>query len=104
MRSDIVSLLLKTGKSTRDFSAWISEAIINLEKDKNYHKIVAEEFLDRGENFSKPISLSSVANEKLHIMKENIIKKSSIKTNTDINSKIIRTAITQQLIQEELLK
>ena len=75
MYLDIISVLLKTGKSTRDFSAWISEAIINLEKDNNHNEIIAEELLDRGENISKPVSLSIVANEKLRIMKDKIIQK-----------------------------
>ena len=98
MRNDIISILLKTGKSTKDVSAWISEAIINLEKDKNYHEIVAEELLDRGENIARPLSLSTEANEKLHVMKENIINKNhSVKTNTDINSKIIKCVYTLTL-------
>ena len=100
MYRDIISILLQTGKSTRDFSSWISNSVINLEKDNNYQDIVVEELLDRGGNISKPISLSVAANEALHIIKNTIIKK-HFSFNADINSKIIRTAITQQLIKEE---
>ena len=102
MHADIISILLKKGKSTRDFSAWISEALINLSNDSNYHEIVIEELLDRGDNISRPISLSSEASKKLLEMKENIMKKYNFES--DINSKIIRTAITQQLIKEEFLQ
>ena len=69
MYRDIISILLQTGKSTRDFSSWISNSVINLEKDNNYQDIVVEELLDRGGNISKPISLSVAANEALHIIK-----------------------------------
>lgn len=102
MHADIISTVLKTGKSTRDFSAWVSEAIINLSNDPNYHEIVIEELLDRGDNISRPISLSPAASKKLTEMKENIMKKYNF--SSDINSKIIRTAVTQQLIKEEFLQ
>lgn len=99
MHKAILACLMDHGISSRAISSWVSEAIVQLQTDASFCDIIAEEWFDKGNSVARPITLSAQAADALEKINANV--RCRLKTGPDINSKIIRTAITQKLIKEE---
>ena len=99
MYTDILVFLSKRGLSSRNLSKWISSAITELELSPTYCEEINEEWLEQGDSISRPITLTSESDESLKRM--NAKFRCFTQASPEINSKIIRTAVTQKLIKEE---
>jgi len=100
MYTDILVVLSKQGLSSRGLSKWVSGAIVELESSPSYCDEVNEEWLDQGDSVSRPITLTPDAADAL--TRINAKYRCLKQANPEINSKIIRTAITQMLIKDEV--
>ena len=99
MYKDMLAVFLRDGVSARNLSTWVSDAIIKLKSQKNFIEIIEEEWIDKGNNISRPISLTP---EAANIFSEIYgIYCKQAKGSVEIKSKIVRTAITQRLILED---
>jgi|JI9StandDraft_1071089.scaffolds.fasta_scaffold03170_8 hypothetical protein len=99
MHKSILQCLMEKGLSARSISSWVSESILDLMRDNSYCEIIAEEWLDKGDCLSRPLTISSQAYNALE--KINAMVRCKLHMGPDINSKIIRASITQRLIREE---
>lgn len=90
--------MLKHGYGSRERSRWISEAVEQLVNKNDFWDLVAEEFMDNGENEVIPLTLeyriSSLINNA-----EVEVKEGSGNQVVD-RSIILRAAISQRLITE----
>ena len=90
--------MLKQGYGSRERSRWISEAVEQLVNKKGFWDLVAEEFMDNGENEVIPLTLeyrisSLISNAEVQV------KEGSSNQVVD-RSIILRAAISQRLITE----
>ena len=100
MYKSVLAIFAKKGFSSRNLSSWVSTSIVRLNKQTDFSSIIAEEWLDKGQNISRPITLTAEA--EIALEKMNAMYRCLFQVSAEINSKIVRTAITQKLIEEEM--
>lgn len=100
MLSDLDKAVLSQHQSIRFRSRWICDAIssfFNLEKHK---QLIMDEWIDRGNNENVVLTLDPASIDKIEAASKELNEKKGQK---DIQSAAIRAAITQKLIDTELL-
>lgn len=82
----------------RERSKWICEAVGTLVAEDCYWELIAEEFMDQGENEVIPITKDANTNKKLSDAEENYTR--IYKTKVIDKSMILRAAIILRLVKE----
>ena len=102
MKDAIDTAMENTGIPSRKLSQWVSEAITSLEKQDGYWNLIAEECMSSGKTMSRTFTLSDEAGTALM----NMMTKTQLeyppeenKEMQEIQSKVIRTAMLQRLLE-----
>lgn len=100
MLHDLDQAVLSEHKSIRFRSRWVCNAIdsfFNLERHK---QLILDEWIDRGNNENIILTLDPASIDKIEAVAKEMIEEKGLK---DVQSGVIRAAITQKLIDRELL-
>lgn len=100
MLDDLDQAVLGKHNSIRYRSRWICEAINHLFQMPRHEQHIAEEWIERGNNGKVIVTLDPATLEKIKSIEDQIQEKRKLK---DIQSAVIRAAITQKLIDMEFL-
>lgn len=100
MLNELNNCMEAVGKNKKERSHYISQAIIELEATGHFEGLVAENWLERGDNCSIQISLNQEAELALNTIEKVCNKKQESKT--DLISAIVRTAIIQKILSEDI--
>ena len=101
MLDDLDQAVLSKHSSIRFRSRWICDAIDHFFKLSRYEQHIADEWIERGNNGKVIVTLDPTSLEKIKGVESLIENKRKLK---DIQSAVIRAAITQKLIDMEFLK
>lgn len=100
MKDEIIKEMKTQDIPEKRRSKWISEAIVELSKKAHFTADVLEEWIESGQNTPTQITLEADAEEALQGML--IMLKEAQVTKPDMQSAIIRTAIIQRFISNEM--
>lgn len=100
MLEDLDKAVLGMHKSIRFRSRWICEAVNQLFELEKYQQHIADEWIDRGNNGKVILTIDPTSLEKINTVTQALEQKRRLK---DIQSAVIRAAITQRLIGLEFL-
>jgi len=100
MLHDLDQAVLSEHKSIRFRSRWVCNAIDNFFNLERYKQLIMDEWIDRGNNENIILTLDPSSIDKIELVAKEMCEEKGLK---DIQSGLIRAAITQKLIDEELL-
>ncbi len=100
MLNDVDQAVMSEHQSIRFRSRWVCDAINSFFNMERHKQLIMDEWIDRGNNENIILTLDPVSIDKIEgIAKEMIDSKG----HKDVQSAVIRAAITQKLIDMELL-
>ncbi|MCD8525578.1 MAG: hypothetical protein LRY67_07700 [Gammaproteobacteria bacterium] len=100
MLHDLDQAVLIEHKSIRYRSRWVCSAINDFFSLKKYKQLILDEWIDRGNNENIILTLDPASIDKIEAVAKEMIEE---KVQKDVQSGVIRAAITQKLIDQELL-
>lgn len=100
MLKDLDQAVLSEHKSIRFRSRWVCNAIDSFFSMERHKQLIMDEWIDRGNNENIILTLDPPSIDKIEAVTKEMIDRKGQK---DIQSAVIRAAITQKLIDRELL-
>jgi hypothetical protein len=99
MRNDIHGAMKREGYTARQRSKWIGEAIGQLCRVDYFPELIAEDYIGPGRNTPIRITVEGDIVKEMLVAIERAKNEESL---TEVQSKLVRTAIHQRLIREGL--
>lgn len=100
MLNDLDQAVLNEHKSIRFRSRWVCNAIEGFFNLERHQQLIMDEWIDRGNNENVILTLDPASIDKIEAVAKEM---ASNKGHKDVQSAVIRAAITQKLIDKGLL-